>query len=340
LSDQALAGSAVTRRRPEVKVVLADPAVTRFRSHLGELSGIDLVTVAVDDPAFDTHLADADAFVGAQLPVSAAPSFQGLGLVQVPGAGIDGIPVTHLPSGTVLANVFEHEHSIGEYVIMAMLAMSRDLVNSDRDLRHGVWRNPALNDELPFPLTLRGRQLLLVGFGHIGQVVARFAQVFGMRVSAVRRSPELGAEGIEGVDVVGVDQLQDRLGSADFVVVVVPLTDETRGLIAEAELAAMKEGAGLVNVARGPVVDENDLFDALESRRLASAALDVWYHPPGPEGHAQPATRPFHQLRNVLMTPHYSGVTEETFRRRTKLIGDNLRWFRDGQALRNVVMTC
>ena len=320
-----------------MKVLLADPAIARFQHHLGDLTGLEVVRVPVADRRFPEELANAEVFVGAQLPVSASASFEGLRFVQVPGAGVDGIPAEALASGTVVANVFEHEHSIAEYIIMAMLAMSRDLVNSDRDLREGVWRNPAFDETLPFPLTLRGRHLLLVGFGHIGQAVARFAQAFSMRVSAVRRTPERGAGGIEGVAVAGVDQLGGLLEDADFVVVVTPLTNETRGLIGEGELARMKPGAGLINVARGPVVDETALFEALASRRLAHAALDVWYRPPSRESGAQPAAHPFHSLDNVLMTPHYSGVTEETFRNRATLIGENLRRFRDGKPLENVV---
>jgi phosphoglycerate dehydrogenase-like enzyme len=116
-----------------------------------------------------------------------------------------------------------------------------------------------------------------------------------------------------------------KLRRCDFVVISMPATPETIGWIGRRELGLMKPGAFLINVARAEIVDEDALFDALSRRLIAGAALDVWYRYPRGDGPAAPATRPFHELPNVLMTPHVSGWTDGTLDARARLIAENIR---------------
>ncbi len=322
------------------KAVVADRALQRFAEVLeAEAPHVDWVYGDPGDEEGLLHaLADADVYVGARLTpemVRAAPSLR---LVQASGAGTDLIAFKALGDATIVANVYEHETSIAEYVLMTMLAMSRELLVTDRDLRQGRWTTPAVDNRLGLHSVLRGRTVGLIGYGHIGRAVARLAGHFGMDTMAVRRRAPDPAKQSGLTFLGGPEDLPTILSAADFLVVVVPLSEETRGLIGEAELALMKSSAYLINVARGPVVQQGPLYEALAARDIAGAALDVWYRPAPPPEHARlPAGQPFHELDNVVMTPHNSGVTADTFRRRAHKIAENVNKLARGERPDNVV---
>lgn len=169
----------------------------------------------------------------------------------------------------------------------------------------------------------------IVGLGGIGRAVARRAAALGMRVLATRRGPGGGPEGVEVL--AGAEGLERLLPRSDFLVVTVPLTEATRGMIGEAELRRLPPGAVLVNVARGGVVDEDALVAALASGRLRGAGLDVFAREP------LPADSPLWSLPNLLVTPHVSGTSHRYWRRQTDLILDNIRRYLAGEPLRNTV---
>ena len=136
----------------------------------------------------------------------------------------------------------------------------------------------------------------------------------------------------------GPGELAHLLEAADFVVIACPLTAATQGLIGRAELARMRKDAVLINVARGPIVDEDALFEALSRRTIGGAVLDTWYrYPGGGDASTRPSRHPFHELDNVVMTPHCSGWTEGLMERRFAVIGDNLERLAAGQPLLNQV---
>ncbi len=275
--------------------------------------------------------AAAEAVVGvafnAGLPVPG-----GLRLFQVPGAGYDLVELGALPAGAALCNVFEHEHAIAEYVMTALLLRTVAIPRADADLRQGKWTfwagvGDAAHGEL------RGRTIGLLGYGHIGKEVAARARAFGMKVHACNRSP------VTGVDRAwGLDGLHDLMGSADFVVSSLPLLPDTAGLVGAAALAAMRPDGVLLNVGRGGVVDEAALFAALKERRIGGAVIDTWYRYPAKAGEiARPAGLPFHELDNIVMTPHMSGWTRGTIGRQQAVMADNINRLARGDALRNVV---
>jgi phosphoglycerate dehydrogenase-like enzyme len=206
------------------------------------------------------------------------------------------------------------------------------LLGLNRRLRAGDWR-----DYLGGPQReLRGRNVAVLGLGRIGREVARAAGFFGMRVLGVTRTPTAAGE-VGAAFVGGPGDLHRVLGEADFVVVAVPLEAATQGLIGHAELAAMKPTAYLINVARGPIVDESALFDALSTGSIAGAAIDVWYQYPASAAPQLPSRLPFHELDNILMTPHVSGATDGTFEYRWRFINENIARLATGQPLQNVV---
>ncbi len=285
------------------------------------------------DPADRAHFASADVVVGVRLDAS-MPRPERARLYHAPAAGTDGIDLSCLPATCTLSNCFGHEHAIAEYVMAALLLRHLPLVQADAGLRQQQWtfyagRPRALRTEL-------GAQTIgVLGFGHIGQAIAARAKAFGMRVHAANRSPVRSAD----VDrAFGLEALQAFMASVHIVVVTLPLADSTRGLVGREAIAAMQPGAVLVNVGRGAVVDEAALFEALQSGRLAHAVIDTWYqYPDAARTECAPSRFDFASLPNVLMTPHMSGWTEGTVRRRQQTLAENITRLVRGESLINVL---
>jgi len=294
--------------------------------------------VAADEAGIVTELADVDVLVALAFTGEMGAVARRLRLVQVPGAGVDRIDRAALPAGTHLANAYAHETGIAEYVLGAILALRRELVRLDAELRRGSWASQWAVG-LPAPSVwpeLTGRTLGILGYGRIGQEVARRARAFGMDALAVRRDPaQPDPHGLASVR--GPDAVDDVIARADVLVVALPLTPETRGLLDARRLGAMRRTAILVNVSRAQIVDEDALYTALAERRIAGAALDVWYRYPTAVGPTLPATRPFHTLPNVLMTPHVAGWTDGMLDGRARLIAENIRRVSRGDVPLNLV---
>ena len=261
-----------------------------------------------------------------------------LKLVQVPGAGIDRIDRSALPPAALLASTYGHENGIAEYVIGAMLALTREFSRLDAALRQGNWQSQWAVGTAPPPVwpKLSGRTVGILGYGQIGQNVARRARAFDMQVLAIRRDVSRSI-GDDLALLGGPDILETVLERSDYVVVSMPSSAETVGWIGEAQLRRMKSSAYLINVGRADIVDEDALYDALVRRSIAGAALDVWYRYPREPGPADPATRPFHELPNVLMTPHISGWTDGMLDARAKLIAENIRRVASGETPLNLI---
>lgn len=218
---------------------------------------------------------------------------------------------------------------MADTVLAMMLHFSRGIDFAVRAQAQRRW------DEAPFDAAdapvreLAQCTLGIVGLGGIGRAVARRGVALGMAVVATRRR---GTEGLEGVEVVsGKDALDRILPRSDFLVLAVPQTDETRAMIGARELAMLPQGAVLVNVARGGVVDEAALVDALRGGGLRGAGLDVFSREPLPESSA------LWGLPNVLVLPHVSGASHQFWRRQTDLVIGNLRRYAAGEPLLNTV---
>jgi phosphoglycerate dehydrogenase-like enzyme len=234
--------------------------------------------------------------------------------------------------------VYGHETGIAEYVLGTMLALTRELGRLDAALRRGQWKSQWAVGMAPPPVwpELAAKRLGILGYGRIGQAVARRARAFDMEVLAIRRdTAQPDPHGIASVR--GPDALDDVLARSDYLALTLPLTSETRGLLGESQLRSMKPTAILVNVSRAQIVDEEALYRALAERRIAGAALDVWYRYPADAGPTLPANQPFHELPNVLMTPHVSGWTDGMLEARATVIAENIRRIARGELPLNLV---
>jgi phosphoglycerate dehydrogenase-like enzyme len=276
----------------------------------------------------------ADVIIGVKFDAS-LPEPKRLGLFHVPGAGYDAVNLDLLPRSAVICNCFGHEQAIAEYVMGAILARHLPLADADAKLRRGEWTYWAgaaarAHDELA------EKTIGLLGYGHIGKAIARRAKAFDMRVSVANRSAVQPSETVD--EAFTLDQLGEFWGSADFIVTSLPLTEETAGIVGSEAFAAMRSDAVLINVGRGPTVDQRALYDALKTERIAGAIIDTWYAYPTPDSlRASPAELPFHELSNIVMTPHMSGWTGGTIRRRQHTMASNIMRRHSGEACINVV---
>ena len=215
--------------------------------------------------------------------------------------------------------------SLGEFALAAILYFAKDLRRMIRNQQAGVWE---AFDVMP----VAGHTVGIIGYGDIGRAVASRVRAMGMLVLAVKRhaSPSLGADPLVE-RVYSPERRIEMLPRCDYVVVAAPLTSETRGMIGEPEFAAMKPTAVVINVGRGPVINERALVNALTNGRIKGAALDVFDHEPLPQGH------PLYKLENVLLSPHCADHTPDWLDNAMLFFVEQLGRFQKGEPLLNVV---
>ena len=308
-----------------------------FQEHLERIQGVSprmRLTYRPYSPyeppvGMDANLENAEVLLSyhAGFPMTAAPRLRWL---QLSGDGINhlrGKPV--MESDVIITNARVFATPITEYVFASILSYCHRFPQMmERFQRGRVW--PKNQWEEYAGEEVAGKTMAIIGYGSIGHGLARVARGFDMTVIATRRSLERPMLD-EGVEVYPVNALRQVLARGDFVVVCLPLTPETEGLIGEAELRAMKPTAYLVSVGRGKVIEDTALLRALREGWIAGAGLDV---------HAQtplPPDSPYFDLPNVILTPHMSGVSQGYQERMTELFCENLRRYMAGEMLINIV---
>src|SRR6266567_3731838 len=252
--------------------------------------------------------------------------------LQCSSAGVDGLLPTGVldpDSGVIVTTATGiHATTISEYDFGSILMFNRNWPEMVRLQDRHVWPRSASWYNLG-ARELVDQTLGVIGLGHIGRRVAQLGRAFGMHVLATRRSVSESENDADVDQLYPIRRLQDVLRESDYVVLAVPQTPETNGLIGEAELRVMRKNAYLVNVARGRVINEAALIRALQERWIAGAGLDVATEEP------LPADSPLFALPNVILTPHISGDSVHYDERLTRLFAENLRRYRAGQPLLN-----
>jgi phosphoglycerate dehydrogenase-like enzyme len=303
-------------------------------------SYVDTLRVAFPEVHFSSpeHAADAEALlpeadvvVGWAVDANNFAAAQRLRWVHATAAGVGSLLFpAMIESDVVITNSRGlHADAMGEHTLGVMLSFVRQLHRSRDAQRERRWTQDELWSVPPAFGTLAGSTMLLVGLGAVGGAIAVRARALGVRVIAIRRRPQ--PDPAPADEQWGIAELHRLLPRADWLVLAAPLTAESRHLIGERELAALNPKAVLVNVGRGHLVDEPSLVRALESGRVAGAALDVMEMEPLPE------TSPLWRMPNVLVTPHISGLAPDYWGRAIRMFADNLRRYLDGHPLLNVV---
>ncbi len=257
--------------------------------------------------------------------------YAGLGsarLVQLLSAGVDQVPFRRIPEGVPIAsNAGCYAGPMSEHVLAMALALAKHLPQRHADIESGVF------DQRTENLDVRGSVVCILGFGGIGRASALLFRSMGARIRAVARSP-VRDDWVE--QVATIDVLDDVLAGADVVVISLPLTRETRGLIGRRELSLMKPDTILVNVARAAIVDEDALYAHLVDHPTFQAGLDVWWNEP--RGGSPFAPRlPFPELPNVLGSPHNSGITEHSMLDATRAAAENVVRALEGETVQHLV---
>lgn len=280
----------------------------------------------------EQHLQDAEVVIAWSLRPEQVKAAHKLRWIHSPAAAVHQLMFPELAtSDIILTNAREvHGPVVAEHVIALIFALAKQLPQAVRFQQKHVWGQEAMWCGRPRPREVAGATLGLIGLGSIGRAVAQHASALGMHVIAVREHAEKGTPAhVE--EVFSASQIDTLLSRSDYVVLAVPTTKETRGLMNAARLAKMKSDAYLINVGRGPLVDESALAGALRNHKIGGAALDVFEKEP------LAAESPLWDLDNLLITPHTAGLTDKLWARHYILISENLRRYLAGQPLLAVV---
>lgn len=305
--------------------VMPQRHVDRLRSDFPQHTFIE----ASDRDEIRRRLPEADVAFASYVDRDAFASATRLKWVQSPAVGVGRLMYPELLASAVILTSARgiRARSMAEHVIGVTIALARVLPATIRAQAAHRWAQEELETATR---TLCGQRMGIVGLGAIGREVVKIAAPFGFRVTAIRR--RAGEAVPDGVDAVWTpDRLPDLLAQSDVVVLAAPRTPATNRLIGRAQIEQMKPGALLVNVARGKLVDDDALIDALRDGRLGGAALDVFSEEP-----LDPSS-PYWDLPNVIVTPHTSGAMQDYWTPLVELFADNLRRFEKGEPLLNVV---
>ena len=260
------------------------------------------------------------------------PEFGMLGklrMIQLLSAGADHLPFRELPAGAVIAsNVGAYAEPMAEHVLAMTLALAKNLFPEHLKLARGEFDQARLNS------LLQGSTCGILGFGGIGMASARLMRCLGVRIYAVNTSGRTG----EPVSFIGtLRDLRQVLAVSDILVVSLPLTKATRGLIGKRELEVMKPGAILINVARGDIVDEKALYEHCLAHPEFRAGIDAWWNEPLGRNGLFRARFPFFTLPNVIGSPHNSAMVPGINEKGTKLAAENAKRFLAGQPVTGLV---
>jgi phosphoglycerate dehydrogenase-like enzyme len=285
----------------------------------------------VDLPSYEeieAQIRDAEIVIAWSLRSEQLKSAHQLRWIHSPAAAVHQLMLPEVVnSNIVLTNGRDiNGPVVAEHVIALILALAKNLAQAVRLQKLRVWGQETIWNSRPRPREIAGATLGLVGLGSIGSRVAKHAAALGMRVMAVRETLEKPTpEGVERV--LPLSEIDDLVSQSDYLALTVPVTPATRDLMNASRFAKMKPDACLINVGRGPLVDEVALLAALRERRIGGAALDVFEQEP------LPVDSPLWDLEHLLITPHTAGLTEKLWDRQYALIEENLRRYLEDRPL-------
>ena len=245
-----------------------------------------------------------------------------LKLLHLPGAGYDGIDFSKISKNTKVCNVYGHEIPIAEYCIANMLAWEINLINKANNFKKLNWADSLILGAMPHG-ELYNKKVGILGYGKIGKEISKKLSCFDCAVTAftrrkIRKNKYLSAA------YLSLD-LKKHIKSLDYLIIACTLNSSTEGLIGVDILSAMKKTAVLINVARGEIINEKDLYNALKLKHIGGAVVDTWYKYPNTTSiKFNPSKYDFHKLKNIVMTPHVSAWSKNMIVRRAKLIKLNI----------------
>jgi len=299
----------------------------RLRTEFPELNIVHLP----DYKRMDAEMPDSEILIAWSLRPEQVVAARKLRWIHSPAAAVHQLMFPELiNSDIVLTNAREvHGPVVAEHVMALIFALAKKIPGSVQLQQRHVWGQQILWDEIPRVREVAGATLGMVGLGSIGRPVVKSAKALGMRVIAVREHPEKGSDGADAV--YGPGQIDELFRQSDYVVLAAPVTEATKAIANAERLALMKSEACLINVGRGPLVDETALATALRGKRIGCAALDVFPKEP------LVSDSPLWDVPNLLITPHTAALTDKLWVRHYALFSENLRRYLAGCELLAVV---
>ncbi|MHA1965585.1 MAG: 2-hydroxyacid dehydrogenase [Candidatus Thorarchaeota archaeon] len=320
----------------KVLVPYPDELVKLFKDILGDEA--EVVQSERSAESMLEHGGDAEIIASVTVPGEYIRKASNLRLIQTFGAGIDRVDLAAVRErgDIIVCNNHVNSAEVAEYAIALLFAVAKNLIPSDRELRAGNWIHrwggPVPN------LEIRGKKALIIGLGHIGADIAKRLKSFEVKITAATHSGTSSND--DFVDqVISTDEVQSHVGDSDFVFLSLPLTDESAGLVNREFLSWMKPASILVNISRGQIIDELALYDALKEKRIHGAGIDVWWrYPTEWRGTAiPPADVPFHELDNIVISPHRAAYSEHIERELFLFAGQNIFRFIRGETPLNII---
>ena len=292
-----------------------------------------------DSDKLSRQLASAEVIVGGELKESELSQAKKLKLFQLPFAGVDrqDLEIFKKYPQIFVCNTHGNSHAVSEQAFCLLLALAKNLINYDRDLRKGKWHGFITGEPA---IQIKGKNLGIIGLGAIGLEIARRALSFGMKVYAIKHTikKEEELEQKYGLAFLGTpDQLEYIVTQSDFIIIALPLTAKTENIIDDRILGLMK-GKYLINIGRGKVIDEKALYLHLKNGTLSGAAIDTWYQYPARDLPVMlPSKYPFQELNNVIMSPHTAGYTDKSIEENILAVYKNIKRVFYGQEPENRV---
>lgn len=281
---------------------------------------------------------DAEIIASVFVPGEFIQKSTNLRMIQTFGAGIDRVDLDAVRErgDIIVCNNHVNSAEVAEFAISLLLAVAKNLIPSDRELRSGNWVHrwggPVPN------LEIRGKNVLIIGLGHIGADIAKRLKSFDVKITAATRSGTSSNDSL--VDqVVSIDEIKSHVEDSDYVILSLPLTDESVCLVNREFLSWMKPTSVLVNISRGQIIDELALYEALKEKRIHGAGIDVWWrYPTKWRGTAiPPADVPFHELDNIVISPHRAAYSENIERELFLFAARNILRFIRGETPLNII---
>ncbi|MFH1102816.1 MAG: 2-hydroxyacid dehydrogenase [Pseudomonadota bacterium] len=284
----------------------------------------------------EKELQTATAIVAGEIPLSVVQSANHLEIIFVPYAGIDGLPMPYIKAHDIrIANVHANAPYVAERAIAMALCFYGKMIEYHQDLKsfkwHGFWAGGGLTDTWN---SIRGKACTVIGAGEIGKQIAKLLKAFECTVIGFKRRPvRILPDHFDEITL----NIEEAIAKAELIFVSLPLTNETRGIIGRPQLMQMKEKF-LVNVGRGEIINESALYEALKAGVLKGAAIDAWYAYPDKGGtEIAPSAYPFHELPNVILSPHVAGFTPESAKLNIAQTIENIRaYLKTGRAIYEV----
>ena len=321
----------------EMKILIHEPEPGAGEmKQLLQKQGFDDVITQWGEAGFPAHMKGVEILLTEFAPENVIEAGEPtLKFIQCIYRGVDGIDLNAAKNADVIvSHTGSNIISTAEHTMALILAVAKKILPSDRALRQGNWEYSYYGNE--YSVLLHGKTLAIIGLGAIGQEVGVRAKAFGMRVIGIRRS----GKSVPFAEVYKPDQLHEVLRQADVIVITTSLTPETKNLLGSKEIAQIKPNCLFINTSRGLTVDPASLYVALKEKRIAGAGIDVWYNYPA-FGHEDervlPADQPFHELDNVVMTPHRAGFVIEAKNAYYKEAVENVIRFMKGETAHDLI---